>query len=316
MRVLVTGASGFVGTYLLRELEGAGHRLFAATSDGNPAVGGAPSGVIHVPLDVTKTESVRGAVRRSRPDLVFHLAAQSSVAGSFTDLAGTWDVNATGTYRLLHALREECTDVRPRVVLVSSAEVHGRVAESRQPITEAEPYAPVSPYAASKAAAEMAVYQASADGLLEAVVTRSFNHTGPGQDVRFALPGFARQLASIARGGAEPVLRVGDLSARRDFLDVRDVVRAYRLLGERGASGETYNVCSGTAISLRSLVERLIEIAGVEVRIEQDAGRTRPVGIPLLRGNSRKLRNLGWKARVSMDETLNDLYRDACTHEC
>lgn len=306
MRILVTGAAGFVGGHLLRELDAAGARTWAGSLDGLPPSEGAPAGTEWVALDVTSDESLRAAVERARPDGVVHLAAQSSVGASFGDPAGTWEVNATGTLRLLQAVSPST-----RLLLVSSAEVYGAVPEEEQPIAEDRPLRPASPYAASKAAAEMATVQAALAGGARAVVARSFNHTGPGQDARFALPSFAAQLAAIADGAAAPVLRVGNLEARRDFLDVRDVVRAYRVLLERGEPGRAYNVCSGRAWSLCELVERLVALSGTETRVEVDPERVRPVDIPLLVGDAGRLRALGWEPEIPLEKTLRDLLEHA-----
>lgn len=248
MRILVTGAGGFVGQHLIRELLEAGHSVFGGTQDGAAPREGVLSAremeaVSWVPLDVTSAGSVAAAVASAEPAEVYHLAGQSSVARSFSFPVDTWDVNATGTLRLTCALAGEGLK-ETRVLLASSADVYGRVPEDEQPIREDRPLSPASPYAASKAAAEMAARQASASGGPQVVIARSFVHTGPGQDGRFAIPSFAHQLAGVRAGRCEPTLRVGNLSVRRDVLDVRDVVRAYTCLLARGRAGEVYNVCS------------------------------------------------------------------------
>ncbi|HEX2207967.1 MAG TPA: GDP-mannose 4,6-dehydratase [Longimicrobium sp.] len=301
MRVLVTGAAGFVGSWLVRGLVADGHTVFAAGQPGHafPADG---EGAEWLAMDVTSAASVAEAVARAAPEAVYHLAGQASVGDSFHDPLGTWDVNATGTLRVASALPEGA-----RLLLVSSAEAYGAVPEEEQPITEARPLRPCNPYAASKAAAEMAALQAGESGGIQVVVARSFNHTGPGQDVRFALASFARQLAIIRAGRAEPVLYVGNLSARRDLLDVRDVVRAYvRLMGS-GAPGRVYNVCSGVARSMREAVDELVEISGTRARVEVDPERVRPVDVPLLLGDNAPLRGLGWTQEIPFRQTLGDL---------
>jgi GDP-4-dehydro-6-deoxy-D-mannose reductase len=301
VRALVTGAAGFVGAYLVETLLADGHQVFGGTPASHPPRNPGPE-VRWLTLDVTVDDSIAEALRAARPDVVFHLAAQASVGDSFRDVLGTWEVNATGTLRLLHAV-----GTAARVVVVSSAEVYGGVPEAEQPLREDRPLRPVNPYAASKAAAEMAAVQGSLAESADAVVARSFNHTGPGQDARFSLPSFARQLADIARGDAEPVLRVGNLSARRDFLDVRDVVHAYRTLAERGEPGGVYNVCSGEARSIRSLVEELVELSGTGARVEVEPSRVRPVDVPLLCGDPARVRALGWEPRIPLRQTLTDL---------
>ena len=300
MRALVTGAGGFVGGWLLRELRSRGATVYAGSLEGTAGGADTTEDVEWLALDVTSTVSVRAAMERAAPEAVFHLAGQSSVGDSFADPLGTWEVNATGTLRVAEALPPGA-----RLLLAGSAEVYGPVAEAEQPIGEDRPLRPQNPYAASKAAAEMAALQAGARA--EVVVARSFNHTGPGQDARFALASFAGQLAAIRRGEAEPVLRVGNLSARRDLLDVRDVVRAYLRLVEAGRPGEVYNVASGEARSIREAVETLVELSGTDARIEVDPARVRPVDVPLLCGDARRLRGLGWEPRIPFRRTLEDL---------
>lgn len=263
-----------------------------------------------VQLDVTDPAALSAGVEEAQPEAVYHLAGQSSVAGSFSDPLGTWDVNATGTLRLLCALREGgCGSAR--VLFVSSAEVYGAVPEAEQPIREDRPLHPLSPYAASKAAAEMAALQSGESGGPPVVIARSFNHTGPGHDARFAMPSFAHQLVGVRAGRCEPALRVGNLSVRRDVLDVRDVVRAYRCLMEQGDPGTVYNVCSGEAHELQEMVEQMIELSGTGAKIEVDAERFRPIDLPLLVGDGSRIRALGWRPEVPLRQTLSDLLRDA-----
>ena len=301
MRVLVTGAGGFAGAHLARSLVADGHEVVGTLQGGTEAPPGL-GGVRWVPLELTSPASIEQVMRDAAPERVFHLAAQASVAQSFDDPAATWEVNATGTLRLVEALPDGA-----RLLFVSSAEVYGIVPEAEQPIAERRPPRPFNVYAASKAAGEMAVVAAACGRRRQAVIARSFNHTGPGQDARFAMPAFARQLALIRAGAAEPVLHVGNLEARRDYLDVRDVVAAYRVLAERGHPGAAYNVATGTAHSMGALVEMLVELSGTGARLEVDPARVRPVDVPLLCGDGGALRALGWEPRIPLRQTLADL---------
>lgn len=289
MRALVTGSNGFVGRWLIAHLE----------SQGDDVTG------LDAEVDITDAIAIGSAVAAAAPEAIFHLAAQASVGASWDDQAATFEVNTIGSVNVL-AAAAGCAQP-PRVVLVSSSEVYGRVKVSDLPITEQQPFAPVSPYAASKAAAEIAGLQAWLGRGVEVVRARPFNHTGAGQRTEFVVPALAKQVAEAARTAAE-ALFTGNLDARRDISDVRDVVRAYRALAVSGDAGEAYNVCSGTAVSIRDVAERLLRIAGVDIPIVVDPARVRPIDLPELRGDPSKLRAAtGWSPDVDLDETLADV---------
>src|SRR5690348_4175329 len=274
-RVLVTGAAGFVGGHLRAEL-----------------------GEAFVPFegDVLDFEALRVAVRGA--DAVVHLAAESSVAASWEDSFRAWRANVDGTVNVLSAVRAEQPGAR--VLFTSTCEVYGNA--SRIPTPEDERIAPVSPYGATKAAAELACGVSG----LDVVVTRATNHGGPGQDERFAVGPWTRQIARLeAEGGG--TLRVGDLSAERDFLDVRDVCRAYRLLLEPAVAAGTYNVASGQTVTMAKVVELLVGLARVPLRVEPDEARMRPADIPRLSGDPSKLRAAtGWEPQIPLERTLAD----------
>ena len=308
MRVLVTGAGGFVGGHLIAALRSRGHEVVSADR--------APNGDDHdtVPLDVTDPLAVRGAVELARPDAIAHLAAQAFVPASLADPEGTFDVNAHGTLRLLEAARALADQggPSPRVLVVSSGDVYGAQPSEALPLRETTAPRPRSPYAASKVSAEaLALAYARSYGV-DAVVTRAFNHIGPGQYERFAVVDFALQIARVAAGGAARVL-VGNLDASRDFLDVRDVCDAYVLLLEgRGAAGEIYNVCSGTSTTMREILRRLIELAHVPVEVHDDPARMRPADVPVSVGDASKLRAAtGWVPRIPLVAALRAVYDDA-----
>ena len=300
VRVLVTGASGFVGTHLVGALLADGHQVFAGAFDDQPRPG--LEGAAWRRLDLCSAASVSAMVGEARPQWVFHLAARSSVGEAVADPLESWEVNATGTLRLLTALPQGA-----RIVFAGSAQVYGGVPEAEQPIAESRPLRPLNAYAASKAAAEMAVVQQTLSGHVAGVVARSFNTSGPGHDTRFALPSWARQLARIRAGECEPVIRVGNLAARRDFLDVRDAVRAYLRLAEAGVPGQAYNLCSGVAPSMGELLDGLVELSGTAARVEVDPALGRPVDAPLMVGDGSALRALGWEPRIPLRQTLTDL---------
>jgi GDP-4-dehydro-6-deoxy-D-mannose reductase len=289
VRVLVTGSKGFVGHWLLGHLD----------SNGDDAVG------LDTEVDVTDASAIAKAVTGIAPDAICHLAAQASVGASFVDRAGTYLVNTVGAVNVMAAAL--ACDHPPRVLLVSSSEVYGRVRPSELPVTEEAPLAPVSPYAASKAAAELAGVQAWLGEGLEVVRVRPFNHTGPGQRPDFVVPALAKQVADAAASGAD-ALYPGNLDPRRDITDVRDVVRAYRLLLDRGEPGEAYNVCTGSAVSIREIAERLLRVAGLDLPVVVDEERVRPIEVPELRGDPSKLESAtGWRPEIGLDQTLADV---------
>jgi GDP-4-dehydro-6-deoxy-D-mannose reductase len=307
MRVLVTGANGFVGRHLCAALEERGHTAVAA---GHARQGG--DGVL--PLDLQDALNVRGVVDLAQPDAVAHLAAQAFVPASIADPWTTHDINAGGTLRLLEAIRgfrgERGTN--PRVLVAGSADVYGAQPLAAFPIVETAPLHPANPYGASKVAAEAYGLAAAAAYGMDVVVTRAFNHIGPGQDRRFAVASFALQLARIAAGG-NPLLLVGNLDAERDLLDVRDVVAAYVLLLEGGGeAGEVYNVASGRATAMKDALRQLVTIARVGVEIREDPERLRPSDVPLTLGNAGKLRAAtGWEPVIALNVALRDVYADA-----
>ena len=286
MRALVTGGSGFVGTWLRAHLEDEGDEVVAPGSE----------------LDVTDPATVADAFAEARPEGVYHLAGQAHVGRSWEEPVEYFRVNAGGTLHVLDAARR-CRPV-PRVLVVSSAEVYGNVKPDALPLDEEAPLRPVSPYAASKAAAEMLAVQAHLGWQVPVVRARPFNHVGPGQAPNFVVPALAMRILE-ARGAAEGVLRTGNLVARRDFTDVRDVVRAYRLLVEQGKAGVAYNVCSGQDVSVHDVVRKLLALSGDQLEIRPDPELLRPVDVPVLRGDpSRLSAATGWQPAVPLEDSL------------
>jgi len=296
LRVLVTGAAGFLGRHLCARLAARGDAVVGTRL--HPGEEG-PPGIELVELDVRDRAAVGAAIAAARPEAVVHLAALSHVGDSWKNPQDYFQVNVLGTEHVLAAAGSAPT------VILSSAEVYGAVAESEQPLGEEWPVAPRSPYALTKAAAERLAV------LRGAFVVRCFNLVGSGQAPSFSLPGFAAQLAAIARGAAEPVIKVGNLSARRDFVHVLDAVDAACLLLSAGARGMIYNVASGEARSIAEMLDRLIALSGVAARVEIDPARLRPVDAPLLVGRCERLGALGWRPRRSLDAALADLWAAA-----
>lgn len=286
MRAFVTGGSGFVGTWLRAHLEKRGDDVVAP----------------HQGFDVTDASIVHQALADAHPDAVYHVAGLAHVGRSWQEPEEFFRVNAGGTLNVLEAARR-CDPV-PRVLLISSAEVYGNVLPAQLPLQEEAPLRPVSPYAASKAAAELLGLQAHLGYGVPVIRARPFNHAGPGQDPSFVVPALAARIIEAQRRGSG-VLRVGNLSPRRDITDVRDVVRAYRLLVERGEPGEVYNVCSGRDVAIEELVRRMLVMAGADLRLEPDPELLRPADVPVLRGDRLRLRTAtAWEPEVALDDTL------------
>jgi GDP-4-dehydro-6-deoxy-D-mannose reductase len=291
MRVFVTGGHGFVGGYLVEHLRASGDDVVAPHQN---------------EVDLADQGKLTEAVVAAAPDAVIHLAALAHVGESWKDPAHTFEVNAVGTLHLLEAARR--VTPAPRVLLISSAEVYGPVQPGDLPLTEEHKLNPVTPYAVSKVAAEYLGVQYYAGFGVPVVRARSFNHIGPEQAGRFVVTDIAGRIADALKNGDSAPIKVGNLSARRNYTDVRDVARAYRLLVTDGVAGEAYNVCSGVDVSVETLAHRLLALAEVDLRIEEDPALMRPVDVPVLVGDNARLRAAtGWTPQISLDETLRDV---------
>ena len=295
MKVLITGVSGFVGSHLARHLLERQYEVAGTFIRDKPRL----PGVELYEADLLEPDALAGALEATAPEAIVHLAGLSHIGDSWSRPARYFQVNIVGTENLLQAASGV------RMVAASSAAVYGEVPEEEQPIPESRPPAPHSPYAWTKAAMERLVL---AQG---AVVARSFNITGGGQIPTFALPAFAEQLAAIQRQNLSPVLRVGNLAARRDFLHIQDAVEGYRLLLEGGEAGAVYNLGSGEAVSIEDALGRLIAISGLQAEVEIDESKFRPVDLPLLQADIGRLRGLGWSPCRSLDDALRDLWQAA-----
>lgn len=295
MRILITGDSGFVGQHALAAWPNA---------SGLMAWGMAHNGQ---EVSILDKATLCAALEDCKPDAVLHLAAQSFVPESFANPAHTLEVNLMGTLRLLEALK--ATGFQGRMLQVGTADAYGLVPTTEMPIQESRLLQPRNPYAVSKAAAEALCYQWSQTEKFEVLMARPFNHIGEGQAANFAVSSFAKQLAEMSLGLRAPVLSVGNLEASRDFTDVHDVVRAYALLLEKGHSGEVYNICSGQAHSLQSVVDRLLKLSGVDVQIEIDRDKLRPAEQTQVWGSYEKInKHTGWRPEISIDTSLHNVY--------
>lgn len=303
MRALVTGASGFVGRHLVSHLRAEGDDVLVC--DRTP--GDDRQSLHSYEVDITNAEQTAEVVADARPDVIYHLAGWADVGGSWKAPVKAFRANAEGTLNVLSAATEVGVD---RVLSVSSADVYGAVTDGELPLTEESPLRPTSPYAASKVAADFLGLQAWLGRRLPVLRVRAFNHLGPGQTDKFVAAALASRIARNEREGGE-VLTIGNLSARRDFTDVRDVVRAYRLLIGAGEPGEVYNVCSGRDVAVQDLADQLLAMARRPMRFEADPELLRPVDVPVLRGSHDRLTAAtGWKPEIALEQTLRDLLDD------
>ena len=306
MRVLITGITGLIGSHLARFIVTEGqHRVFGFKrwrSNSEP-LADALDAVELVEGDITDASSVEGAVERIRPDRVYHLAAQSYPSESLGAPAVTFATNVLGTLHVLEAVRRHAPTCQ--VHLACSAAQYGIVGPENIPITEDQPCRPVNPYGISKLAQELLGKQYHESYGLRVYVTRSFIHVGPWQDARTSVQAFARQLAAIRLGLQKPIVRVGNLFPRRDYLDVRDAVRALCLLLDRGQAGEPYNLCSGEGFSVEEILTTLIDLASVSVGVEEDPRLVRAVDEPVLVGDHGKLtEKTGWQPQIPLRDSL------------
>ncbi len=309
MRSLITGITGFAGSHLAEYLLGRGDVEVFGTirwRSRTENVEGIRGRITLVECDLADASSVDRAIETVRPDLVFHLAAQSFVPTSWVAPAETLTNNVIGQVNLFEAIRRAGID--PLIQIACSSEEYGLVYEHEVPITEDNPLRPQSPYAVSKVAQDLLAYQYFCSYGLRVVRTRTFNHTGPRRGEVFVTSDFAKQIAEIERGLAEPVLHVGNLEAKRDFTDVRDVVKAYWLALERGEPGDVYVIASGRAWRISEVVDMLLEAAKLPITVRRDPTRTRPSDVPILLGDSTKFRaRTGWRPVVPFERTLSDL---------
>ncbi len=320
-RILITGFSGFVGGYLVEQCRIAYPEAKLSGVCRHPLSPSATARVQDITpfvADITNAEQMRNIVAETRPDLAFHLAAQSSVAASWADPAATLRINAGGAICLLEAIRAE--HLSPRIVLVGSGEQYGRVDPEENPIREETPLRPINPYGVAKAAQELYGYQYFVAYGLPVLCVRQFNAFGPRQNPAFVVANFARQIALIEAGQSEPVMTAGNLQVRRDFLPVEDVVRAYLAVAQYGQAGQAYNIGSGRAYSIGEILDLLLAHSTLSVHVQTDSALLRPADVSLLVADISRLHaHTGWKPAIdihsALEQTLN-YWRAAIAQSC
>ena len=301
MKALIIGGGGFVGPYLVRHLvNDLGYEVTVTKTEKENLV----SDIAQVVnLDILNKEQISEVLNAQRPDYIFHLAAQSSVAYSWKNPSLTIDVNVKGCVNVLDAIRD--LDFKPRTLLIGSGEEYGHIREGECPITEENNSRPGNIYAATKACQNMLgkIY-ADAYGM-DVMMVRAFNHIGPNQTPMFVVADFCKQVAEIEKGIKEPVMYVGNLTAKRDFTDVRDVVKAYALLVKEGKRGETYNVGTGHALAIQEILDTIISMSDKSIEVKIDPDRLRPVDVPIIEPDIRKINECtGWKPQILLSQTL------------
>ena len=309
-RVLITGITGFAGSHLAEHfladrpgVEVFGTYRWRSRRENIEAIEGK---VRLLECDLSDMTAVRNALETSRPDAIYHLAAQSFVPSSWVAPLQTLTDNITGQTNIFEAVRSLGLD--PAIQIACSSEEYGLVLPNEVPIKETNPLRPLSPYAVSKVTQDFLAYQYFMSYGIRAIRTRGFNHTGPRRGEVFVTSNFAKQVATIEAGKAAPVIKVGNLDAVRDFTDVRDMVRGYVLATEKGKPGEVYNLASGVAITIRAMLDKLIALAKVEVKVETDPARLRPSDVEVLIGDYSKFHaDTGWEPKIPFDQTLEDL---------
>ena len=303
VRALITGMTGFVGGHLVRSLLADGWQVHGTLLTFVPET--PPPGTTGTPVDITDADGMAALMDDVRPDAIFHLAGAASVGQSVSDPEGTWKVNVDGTRGVLEGMRRSAPNAR--MVIALSGEEYGRVPLTDLPVTEDTPLNPLSPYAESKVAADELCMQYRRDHELAVLRLRAFNQLGPGQDPRFVVPSICKQIADAEMAGDEMCrLQLGNLETRRDFLDVRDVVDAYRLLIERGDPDQTYLAGRGQSQSVRELVDVAVSLARIPVEVESEASRVREGEQPDLYAEPRALKELGWAPRIPLEQSISD----------
>jgi len=305
MKALVTGINGFIGSYLPEYLRAKDIEVFGTFHDTNiKNIAHIKDKINLMKCDVRDQAAVRRAVKRSDPDIIFHLAAQSRPDVSWVDPVGTMETNVMGTVYLFEAIRH--LEIDPKVLVAGSSAEYGLIKKNEPPIKEEHPLLPVSPYGVSKVAQDLMAYQYYKNYGLKTFRVRIFGATGP-RKVGDACSDFCRQIVKIERGEAEPVIRVGNLKVIRDLMDIRDTLDAFWALLEKGKVGDVYNVCSSKPVKIGDILQTLLRISGVRAKIKVDPEKFRPTDEPVVVGDNGKIkRECGWRPRVPLEKTLTE----------
>lgn len=306
LKVFISGATGFVGRHLISRLNSPQYTIYGSSFPEKPEVFEGLGGREIFHLDIRAEEDIFEVIRRVQPDWVFHLAAISNVKHSWEERRETLETNILGTLNLFEAVRKHAQ--KARVLFVSSSDVYGIISSGERVLKEEDDTRAVNPYALTKIGGEILSKFYWEIEKLDVLIVRSFPHTGPGQGPDFACSDWACQIARIEKGLAEPVIKVGNIDIQRDYTDVRDVVKAYVSLMERGKKGQTYNICSGKAVALRKILEFLCSLSSESVKVKVDSRKLRKTDIPFLVGNNRKIRReTSWEPKIPLEQTLKDL---------
>lgn len=307
-KAFVTGIAGFAGSYLAELLLREGCQVYGLLAPKEKS-----ENIEHIKnelnlerFDILNQNRLSNYIKKAKPNYIFHLAALASVAQSFSNEATTHRINIDGTLNVLHSAVENKNNLT-RLVFVSSSDVYGYFKPYGKTLREDQKLNPVSPYAISKTTGEFLVKYYFKSYKIPGVIIRSFNHTGPKQNENFVVPAFCKQVAEIEKGKKKPILLVGDLSARRDLSDVRDIVRGYYLSAIKGKAGDVYQLCSGKSIAIRKMLEKLLRMSDVPIKVKVDRNRLRKTDIPVLRGDYQKAKRLlGWMPKYKFETTIWD----------
>lgn len=306
MKVFISGATGFVGHHLIDLLSSPEYEIYGTSFPDKPEKDDRYKGKNISYLDIRSEQEVFETIKRTQPDWIFHLAAISNVRHSWEKKRETFETNLMGTFYLFEGVRKFFPEAR--ILFISSSDVYGILVPTEKALKEEDSFHVVNPYAFTKVSGEiLSKFYAEIENL-DIVIARSFPHTGPGQSPDFVCSDWASQIARIEKGLAKPVIEVGNLSGKRDFTDVRDVVKAYSLLIEKGRRGEVYNVCSGKGVALREILDTLLSFSSQKIKVQVDSSKLRKADIPLLLGNKHKIvEETSWEPEIPLKKSLRDL---------